>query len=48
MNHTMVAIQLAQLIMDVTDPKITRWKREQLEAQARAKAKNYLSKFGGN
>lgn len=42
MNKDAVIVQLADLIMDITDPKLTRWRREQIEVQARAKAKKYL------
>jgi hypothetical protein len=45
MNHMMVAFQLAEMIVDITDPKITRWEKEQREANARAKAKNYIKKL---
>ena len=42
MNKDAVIVQLSELIMDITDPKLTRWRREQIEVQARAKAKGYL------
>lgn len=42
MNKDAVILQLSELIIDITDPKITRWKREQIEVQARAKAKGYI------
>lgn len=45
MNHMMVALQLAEMIVDITDPKNSRWRKEQIEAQARAKAKSYLKKL---
>lgn len=45
MNHKCAALELAELIVDITDPKLTRWRREQIEAQARAKAKNYIRKL---
>jgi len=42
MNHTCVALDLAELIVDMTDPKITRWRKDQLEVNARVKAKAYI------
>jgi hypothetical protein len=46
MNHTTAAFEMADLIVSITDPKITRWHREQLEVNARAKAKKYLDGLG--
>jgi hypothetical protein len=48
MNHTAAAVQMADLIKDITDPKLTRWRKEQLEVQARAVANNYLRKLKEN
>lgn len=48
MNHTAVAVQMADLIVDMTDPKLTRARREQLHIQARAVAKNYLKRLQEN
>lgn len=45
MNHMCAALELAELIVDLTDPKITRWRREQIEAQARIKARSYIQKL---
>lgn len=45
MNHAYVALQLAELIVDITDPKITRWEKEQREINARVKARDYLKKL---
>lgn len=41
-----IAVQLADMIMDLTDPKITRWQKEQIAILARAKAKKFLDKNG--
>ncbi len=45
MNEKAVIVQLADLIVDITDPKITRWRREQIEKVARVKARSYLKKL---
>jgi len=48
MNYEATARDLAVLVMNITDPGIEKWEREQLEIQARAKAKSYLSKIKEN
>ena len=44
MNKDCVILELSELIIDITDPKITRWRREQIAVQARAKAMGYIKK----
>lgn len=48
MNHMAAALQMANLIVDITDPKLTRARREQLSMQARALAKNYTKRIQEN
>lgn len=45
MNHMAAALQMADLIVDITDPKLTRSRREQLQMQARSVAKNYMKRL---
>lgn len=42
MRLEVMCLQLAELIMEITDPKITKWRKEQLEINARAKARQYI------
>jgi hypothetical protein len=44
MNKDAAIVELSELIVDITDPKLTRWRREQIATMARTKAKSYLKK----
>lgn len=43
-----IAIRMAELIIDITDPKIARWEKEQREINARAKAKQFIRSMERN
>lgn len=44
MDHRAAATLMAEFISEITDPKIARWTKDQLEIQARIIAKTYLKK----
>lgn len=48
MNYKTAALELADLIMNITDPKVTKWHKEQLETNARVKARRYIQNVGAN
>lgn len=48
MNKDAAITRLADFIVGMTDPKLTRWRKEQLEHEARAVAKRYLKVMGDN
>lgn len=44
MVHNAAALRLANIIVEITDPTLPRWYKEQLEKQARVIAKNQIKK----
>lgn len=45
MKTTCTAMILAEMIVEMTDPKIPRWRKEQLEIQARPVAQGYIKRL---
>ena len=44
MNKDCAILELSELIIDITDPRLTRWEREKRVIAARIKAKGYIIK----